>query len=494
MHPVRVLRPFRRALIAASICLGVVAGLPLAALADWPQFQGRATHDGVSDGPTAPFEISWLNDDIEIVDGEVVGGLSAPVVADDGTIVVVGPHEVLMFAGADGAEARSSERDFGPVAQPAIAEGSDGPIVVFTEGFGDDPPPTSAAPSPSPADTSDDEEDGFDSHVRAVNLSTGEDAWASPVELTDVVQAPVATDETTAYIGDVGGTVTAIDLATGEERWTADVRAPVVSAVAVDADGVYVATFGEQRTPGQVVALDPSNGEERWRSGEDAVKGNLVSAPALSDGRLFVLEPGFVVAVDASDGGLRWRTEVVNPRTTPFARQGVGGLAPVSADGQVVAVDVTGRVYAFSAETGAMTWDHALNDPSTLAPPVLTDEHVLVPANSGTLSAVDRETGHLVSRFDSGETLLRGIADGGDVLVAVAGFEDPRLLAFGEDPSGAMIDEPSPTTLDVGELLAGFALGAIPVAILAVALTTPLKRRLWSSDAPADVSDEDDDA
>ena len=494
MHPFRVLRPSRRALIAASIGLAAVVGLPLAAFADWPQFQGRGSHDGVSDGPTAPFEVAWRNDEVEIVDGEVVGGLSAAVVAEDGTIVVVGPHEVLMFDGADGAETSSAERDFGPVAQPAIAEGPDGPIVVFTEGFGDDPPAASATPSPSPADTSEDDEDGFDSHVRAVDLATGEDVWTTPLELTEVVQAPVATDDTTAYVGDVGGTVTAIELATGEERWTADVRAPVVSAVAVDDDGVYVATFGEQRSPGEVVALDPSSGEERWRSGEDAVKGNVVSAPALSDGRIFVLEPGFVVALDASDGGLLWRTEVVNPRTTPFARQGVGGLAPVSADGQVVAVDVTGRVYAFSAETGVMTWDHALNDQSTLAPPVLTDEHVLVPANAGTLYAVDRETGHLVSRFATGETLLRGLADGGDVLVAVAGFEDPRILAFGEDPNGTLIDEPSPTTLDVGALLAGFALGAIPVAILALALTRPLQRRLWSAEAPADVSDEDEDA
>ena len=183
----------------------------------------------------------------------------------------------------------------------------------------------------------------------------------------------------------------------------------------------------------------------------------------------------------------------MNPRTTPFARQGVGGLAPASAEGQVVAVDVTGRVYAFSAEAGVLSWDHALNDQSTLAPPLLTDRHVLVPANSGTLYAVDRETGHLVSRLDTGETLLRGLADAGDVLVAVAGFQDPRLLAFGEDPSGALIDEPSPTTLDVGELLAGFALGAIPVAIAAVALSTPLKRRLWGDDVPADAPDEDGD-
>jgi outer membrane protein assembly factor BamB len=494
LQPFRRLRSSRRALIAASIAAAAVATLPLAALADWPQFQGRGNHDGVSDGPTAPFELAWRNDDVEISDGDVTGGLSAPVVADDGTVVVVGPHEVLMFDGADGAEIGSIERDFGPASQPAVGEGPEGPIAVFTEGFGDDPPATSATPSPSPADTSD-EEDGFDSHVRAVDLATGEPVWTDAVELTEIVQAPIATDETTAYVGDVGGTVTAIELASGDERWTADAGAPIVSAVTVDGEQLYVATLGEQRTPGAVVALDPSNGEELWRTGDDAVRGNLVSAPTVSDGRILVLEPGHVVALDPADGGLLWRTEIVNPRTTPFTRQGIGSLAPVSADGEVFAVDVTGRVYALDAETGAIAWDHALNDPSPLSPPVLTDEHVLVPANSGTLYAVDRTSGHLVSRFETDRTLLRGLADGGDVLVAVAGFEDPRVLAFGEDPDGALIDEPSPTTLDVGALLAGFALGALPVGIVAVALTRPLQRRLTGpaaqEEAPVDAEEDD---
>ena len=162
------------------------------------------------------------------------------------------------------------------------------------------------------------DEDGFDSHVRALDRAPGEPVWTAPVELTAFVQSPVATDETTAYVADIGGIVTAIDLAAGEVRWTADAGAPIVSAVTVDDGSIYVATLGEQRTPGVVIALDPSNGEERWRTDDDAVRGNLVSSPTLSDGRILVLEPGHVVALDAEDGRPLWRTEIVNPRTTPF--------------------------------------------------------------------------------------------------------------------------------------------------------------------------------
>ena len=211
-------------------------------------------------------------------------------------------------------------------------------------------------------------------------------------------------------------------------------RAPVLGAVAVDADGVYVATVGEAHA-GEVI-LDPSNGEERWRTDDDTVRGNVVSAPALSDGRIFVLEPGFVLALDAADGEPLWRSEVAERwrASADFARQGIGALAPVSADGQVVAVDVTGRVYAFDAATGVPTWDQALNDASTLGPPVLTGDQVLVPANSGTLYAVDRAS---VTSSHGSRPARRCCAGSptAATLVAVAGFEDPRLLAFGEDPA-----------------------------------------------------------
>jgi hypothetical protein len=44
----------------------------------------------------------------------------------------------------------------------------------------------------------------------------------------------------------------------------------------------------------------------------------------------------------------------------------------------------------------------------------------------------------------------------------------------------------------VGALLAGFALGALPVGVLAVALTRPLQRRLMASTAPEGGPDDGD--
>jgi outer membrane protein assembly factor BamB len=460
--------------MVASTALVVVA-IGSAARAAWPQHQGDATHAGVVDGPSAPLSIAWDRSGIELEGPNTNGGLSAPVIADDGTIVVVAPTAVLGLSPSDGSQTFSAERDFGPSSQPAVGQGADGPIVVYTEGFGGSPPTGTASPSPTGGDE-DEDGGGFDSHVSAIELGTGRPAWDAPVQLEEVVQTPVTVDDDTAYVGDVGGGVTAVDLASGDVRWTADVGSPVSGAVTLEGDRVLVSTLGEQRTPGVIVALDASTGDEVWTSGDDAVLGNLVSSPVVADGRIFALEPGAIVALD-DEGAGRWRSEVVNPRTTPFIPRGTAAPAPVSAGGQVIAVDATGRVYAFDAETGAELWDHALNDASSLSPPVLTEEHVLVPSDAGILYAVDRSTGHLASRVDTGFPLLRGLADAGETLIGVARLGDAAVLAFAADPGAALTDEPSPTTVDVGRMLAGFALGGLGVGIVALLLARPLQRR-----------------
>ena len=161
----------RVSLLVVATGLLLFVGLVPTALAEWPQFQGGPSHAGASDGPAAPLAVAWRNEDIELGTTDALGGLSAPVVADDGTIVAVGPREVLGFSSADGTPTFSVERDFGPSAQPAIADGADGPIVIYTEGYGDDPPGTaspSPTPSGSPSPTAPEEEgSAFDSHVNA---------------------------------------------------------------------------------------------------------------------------------------------------------------------------------------------------------------------------------------------------------------------------------------------------------------------------------------
>jgi outer membrane protein assembly factor BamB len=479
----RTSRASFRAAVATSVAL--VVGTPVAALADWPQFQGNASHDGISDGPVAPLTVAWTQRDISLESDETVTGLSSPSVASDGTIVVVAPGAVKTFDGADGTELLSVERDLGPANQPAIADGPDGPVVVFTEGFGEEGPSATATPSPSPSP--EEEEGSFDSHVRAIALDTGEDVWAAPVQLEDIVQTPVAVDGSTAYVGDVGGRVTAIDVATGDVRWTAELGSVIVGAITVDGGRALATTFGGRDQTSEIVAFDAASGDEEWRATREGAS-NFVSTAVVADGRILVLDAlGGVLAFDAEDGRSLWRSEVVNPIAPsgqPFLLQGVGAPAPVSVDGRVFAVDVTGRAYAFDARTGAPLWDHPLNDPSRFSPPLLADGQLLIPTDSGTLSAIDTATGHLRWTVDAGADFLRGLADAGEQLVAATGIENGGLVAFASDPDGTLLDEPSPSTPDAGALLSGFLLGGLLVGAAVSLLARPLQRRLVRGSSP----------
>ena len=184
-------------------------------------------------------------------------------------------------------------------------------------------------------------------------------------------------------------------------------------------------------------------------------------------------------------------SEVANPMTTtPFARQAFA-LAPVSADGQVVAVDVTGRVYAFDAATGVPTGSGA----QRCVDPRPARAHGRPGLGSRELrDAVRRGPGVRSPRLtvETGETLLRGLADGGDALVAVAGFE--ILGSWRSARSERRADRRAVSDDVERRRAAGRARArAIPARIAAVALTRPLQRRLWGSTGPADTLEEEVD-
>ena len=143
------------------------------------------------------------------------------------------------------------DRGYGPSVPPAIAEASGRRILIYTEGFGDNPPDGSATPSRGGLAESvlvrrRIRSAPFDSHVVAIDLDTQEPVWDDPVQLDAVSRTGVTVDGDTAYLGDNTGTVYAFDVATGEVRWTADAGGFLTTALAVS-DGAVVATVQADR-------------------------------------------------------------------------------------------------------------------------------------------------------------------------------------------------------------------------------------------------------
>jgi Zn-dependent protease len=75
--------------------------------------------------------------------------------------------------------------------------------------------------------------------------------------------------------------------------------------------------------------------------------------------------------------------------------------------------------------------------------------------DDGTVAAVDVDRGHLVWQANGGGE-IGALAPAGDLLLAPVASGAGGILGFAHDPAGALLDQPSPTELDLTSSLASF--------------------------------------
>jgi outer membrane protein assembly factor BamB len=423
-------------------------------------------------------------------------GVSAPVIGGD-LAVTVGPRAVYGVDLATGEADWELPRAFGPVAPPAIADTGEGSALIYTEGYGPNPPGeafSSATPSgsststatPTPSTTPDASEGGdvpFDSRVIAVDLQTREPLWDGPLDLQAVSRSGVTVDGDTAYVGDEDGIVTSIDTATGSARWTYDAPGPVSTAVAAGEDTVVFSTQPRPEEPAVVVAVHASDGSEAWRY-QPSTLPFIASVPSIADGVVylgFTEQVGFRVrALSLEDGAERWATSV-NSQLSPYT-----SLVPTP--DLVYGVDYAGQVFALDTATGDRRWDFALNTIIGTAP-VLSGSSLLVTTSRGGLNAIDTGPHELVARSGAGGPAgyLGAMALTPELAVAVVGGHHPGLVAFEHDPDSSLLAEPSPTVLVPGTMVANFVIVALPMLLILALAGRWLRGRL----GPAFADDDD---
>lgn len=488
------LAPLTAAVLAAMLSFPGLAGAQV--LSGWSQFQGGPDRAGaVQDGPAPGFRTAW-----EV--GQETGGprnaygLSAPVVGE-GTVVATGPTAVFAVDAVTGDPAWTVDRALGPSTAPALVEGTDGPLVVFTEGWGDGPPDVSETPSVtasasvSPGAGSDEgddaSEEGTVPRLVAVPVGGGAPVWS--VELPDVSRTGVTITGTVAIVGSIDGTVTAVETGSGTVTWTVELGGYLEGAIGASDDLVLVPLRGDEDTTATLVALSTTDGGEAWRY--EPQTGSLsVGPPAIGDDSAFVTLPdGTVRAVSLGDGTERWRA-TLNAYVNPFAP----ASPPVLADDAVLVVDVRGQLYRLDPETGARTWDHAYNHPVLRSTPVVIGDHVVLATTDARVAAFDLATGELVWEGDveapgdeASSSALRSMAVAGDTLVIVRGGVDAGLVGLANDPDQALIRQVSPTVFDLPALLLAWLAALGFAALLFVG-----GRLLWSRLGPAEIPVGDD--
>jgi outer membrane protein assembly factor BamB len=465
----------------------------------WDQFQGSALHDGhAAWGPSPPYAQAWQAA-VPLGGPNGQWGLSSPVIAGD-TAVAVGPTQVMGFRIADGSPAFTPvDRTLGPPVPPAVAQVGKVSAIVYTEGFGSEPPsalptspsasvsiaPSTSAPSTSspsgatPSGSASPTEGTADttSRLAAFDLATRKPLWP-PIALDQVSRSGVTVEGTTAYVGDDLGTIYAVDLTEGKILWREAVGGAALAPVAVVGDLVVASVPGSSQERPAVAALKTSDGTLAWRY-QGTGFGTAVSAAAApgTGDAVYVAFPDNVVRAFAMDGTVRWSRRL-NASVTPTG-------SPIVTDDAVYTLDLFGQVTRIDPSTGGVLWDFAINEPVTRGAPIFAGGRVLAATGKGRLVAIDPQSGHLVWESGQGNGLLRGLTPTGDLILAVRGGSDAGLVAFRNDPNGALVDVVSPTVFDAKTFTGSFLAAALGFVVVLVLLGRVVASRM----GPAFVTD-----
>ena len=228
------------------------------------------------------------------------------------------------------------------------------------------------------------------------NVASLEIAWVFALpDVADARSQPVITEDT-VFVAAVSGGVFALDRATGCIKWDHDTGGTLRTSMSIGMAGERKALFfGDMGA--NIYALDAITGESLWRSSVALSSGSVTTGTPVphsdeSGDRLFVplsalgavlatnpkyeccKSHGAVVALDLESGELLWtykaergcELDLVKLRAakTPWPECPVQysfSAAPMSSPDVVFAGALSGKVFAFSAESGEILWqDHTV--------------------------------------------------------------------------------------------------------------------------------------
>ena len=211
--------------------------------------------------------------------------------------------------------------------------------------------------------------------VHAVDATTGEGLWSTPIT-GGVFFGPSVGDGVAIASSVADGTVTALDAATGDVLWQ---RTDTIAftAAAIAGGRAYLGTTNAQFTGGSVLALDTLTGETLWETGGHGdSQGN---SPVLYDDLVILGShtAGSVLAYDAATGELVW---------SHFAGAAVTSSVAVTTGGVVLGGSQGFDVFALDATTGEQLWTDSL-PAAVLSSTAVSDDAALFVARDGTVTA-----------------------------------------------------------------------------------------------------------
>jgi len=274
------------------------------------------------------------------------GLASSPAVVDGLVVAVTMGGRILAVDAVSGSEVWRQDEDAAPESNPVVA---DGVVYVGTDA----------------------------GMLLALDLRTGEHVWA--YEAGAPVTRSAAVGEGRVFVGSEDGRLHAVEVSTGRAAWAHDSAGGLVGTPALGNGMVYAVNLNAPSS--QVIAFDAATGEEAWRFvpeetlglrpvvvGVDALfaidrggafyaldplsgatrwswsqESEIVAAPALVDGRLYVVAHGRAFAFDVATRDEAWTVEL----------EAKADYGPLVADGVFYAGTDAGIMHAIGSEADA---------------------------------------------------------------------------------------------------------------------------------------------
>ena len=229
---------------------------------------------------------------------------------------------------------------------------------------------------------------GYKGEVIAYNINNGHEIWRTKVKKTPFSGGPAVGNGLVA-VGTSEGEVVALGAADGKQRWRVRLNGEILAAPAVSDRAVAVRTVD-----GKLRALSPADGHELWTQEQQVPRLSLrgTSSPVIAgDLTLCGFDNGKVIAVNMNDGSLQWEATIAPPHgKTELERLDDVDSSPLVSGQNVFTVGFQGKVAMLALDTGQVWWQH---DSSSYRGIALDDDALYVAGADGSVVALRRRTG-----------------------------------------------------------------------------------------------------
>ena len=196
---------------------------------------------------------------------------------------------------------------------------------------------------------------GHRGDVVALDLNTGRTVWR--VRTRAPLAGGTAASEDLVVVGSSDGQLFALNASDGKTRWKVRLNGELLAPAAIAPKLIAVRTVD-----GKLHGLSPEDGRELWVQEQQVPRLSLrgTSSPVIAgDLVLCGFDNGKVLAVNAADGSVQWEATVTPPHGRTELERLVDIDSAVSISGKdVYVVGFQGRVAMLALDTGQVWWSH----------------------------------------------------------------------------------------------------------------------------------------